>query len=785
MGRFGTGQSVKRKEDQRLLTGHGVYTDDKAIPDAVHSVVVRASVAHARIGGIDAAAAKDAPGVLAVYTIDDLNADKIGLIPCPVPIKNHDGSEMVKPPRPALADGAVRWVGQPVAFVVAETLEQARDAAELVDVGYDDLPVVTGVVDAVAEGAPQLWDGAARNVAVDWRAGDHDAADRAFDGAAHVTKVRLVNNRVHPAPMENRVALAEYDTGTGRFTLHTPTQGVHKFVNWMPDILGIDKKDIHVVTDDVGGGFGLKIFLYPEQVLALYAARKLGRAVRWAADRGEGMLSDIHARDHVTEAELALDGEGRVLGLKVDTLANVGGELSNFGPFIATSAGYSMLVGVYKVPAASVRMRAVFTNTAPIDAYRGAGRPEAIYVIERLMDAAARDLGVSATEIRRRNFITPADMPYTTALDRTYDSGDFPRILRRALEVADADGFEARRKASAADGHYRGIGIAYYIEVCGGAPDEQADVRFTGDSPDTAKIELRVGNQSNGQGHETAFAQLLADRFGLEPDRITMIQGDSDEVVYGNGTGGSRSLPVAGSAIHVASDKIVEKGRRIAAHVMEAAEADIEFDEGVFTIAGTDRRMTVHEVAAAADDPANLPEGEDPGLDHVERYVPKDATFPNGAHVCELEIDPATGHVRIDRYTVVDDFGVVLNPMIVAGQVHGGVGQGLGQALLEQVVYDTETGQLLSGSFMDYGMPRADDMTEIDFRYEEIPCQNNPLGVKGCGEAGAIGAPPAIINGILDALGELGVTAIDMPATPEAVWRTIRDARAAHAKGAA
>lgn len=774
MGRFGTGQPVRRKEDQRLLTGHGTYTDDKIIPGAAHSVVVRAPYAHAEITGMDASAAKAAPGVLAVYTIDDLRADSVGDIPCPVPVKNHDGSKIVTPPRPALADGRVRWAGQPVAFVVAETLDQARDAAELVEVDYDDLPVVTEVADAIAVGAPQIWDEAANNICVDWRAGEAAAVEDAFGKAAHVTTLRLVNNRVHPAPMENRVALGEYDSASGKFTLHTPTQGVHKFVNWMPPILGFEKGGIHVLTDDVGGGFGLKIFLYPEQVLVLYAARKLDRPVRWAAERGEGMLSDIHARDHVTEASLALDGGGKVLALRVDTLAALGGELSNFGPFIATSAGASMLVGVYDIPVADVRMRGVFTNTAPIDAYRGAGRPEAIYVIERLMDAAARELGVSPAEIRRRNFVDPAAVPYKTALGQTFDSGDFPRVFDAAMAAADVEGFEARRADAAKQGRHRGLGIACYIEVCGGAPEEQADIRFTGDG----RIQLRVGNQSNGQGHETAFAQLLADRFGLEMDRIEMIQGDSAEVAFGNGTGGSRSLPVAGSAIHTAAERAIEKGKRIAAHVMEAAEADIEFDEGTFTIAGTDRRMTVHEVAAASQDSGNLPDGEEPGLDQVERHVPQDYTFPNGVHVVELEVDPATGRVAIDRYTVVDDFGVVLNPMLVEGQVHGGIAQGVGQALLEKISYDPESGQLTSGSFMDYCLPRADDLPQLNFSYEEIPCQNNPLGAKGCGEAGAIGAPPAVINGILDALAGLGVTRIDMPATPEAVWRAIREARA-------
>lgn len=773
MGRFGIGQPVRRREDPRLLTGHGRYTDDMTLPGQAFGHVVRSPYAHARIGGIDCAAAAAAPGVLGVFTAADLEADGIGPIPCPVAMTNRDGTDIVKPPRPALARERVRHVGDPVAFVVAETADQARDAAELVVVEYEDLPCVVDTASAVADDAAQVWDQAPGNLCFDWEAGDRAGAERGLAAAAHVTRLRLINNRVAPAPLEPRVALGAYDDETG-FTLYTPSQGVHGLQTYLSrDIFRVPKERVRVVTGDVGGGFGLKIFLFPEQVLVSWAARRLGRPVKWTGDRGEAFLGDIHGRDHVSEARLALDADGRFLAVAVETIANLGAYLSNFGPFIAAGAGVGMLAGVYTVPAVHVSVRGVFTHTTPIDAYRGAGRPEANYVIERLIDAAARELELSPAELRRRNFIPPEAMPYTTAMALTYDSGAFARNMDDAMRTADWDAFEARRAEAARAGLLRGIGMATYIERCGGAPDEKAQIRFV----DDCAVHLLIGNQSNGQGHETAYAQLLNDKLGIDFEKISVVQGDSELIDYGRGTGGSRAMPVGGAAVHDASEIVIEKGRHVAAHLLEAAVADIEFANGRFSIVGTDRTMTLEAVAEAARDPANLAEGEEPGLDAASTFAPADGTYPNGCHICELEIDPETGRVRIVRFVVVDDFGVVINPLLTEGQVHGGVAQGIGQALLEGCVYDETSGQLLTGSFMDYCMPRADDLPVVEFALNEVPCANNPLGVKGCGEAGAIGAPPAVINAVIDALSPLGVRHIDMPATAERVWRAIREAR--------
>ncbi|MDJ0947632.1 MAG: xanthine dehydrogenase family protein molybdopterin-binding subunit [Alphaproteobacteria bacterium] len=773
MGRFGVGQSVRRTEDPRLLTGRGRYTDDVSLPGQVFGFVLRAPMAHAEIRALDASAAEAAPGVLAVLTGEHCAADGLGNIPCPVEMQNRDGSPIVKPPRPVLAQGRVRFVGDPVAFVVAETLDQARDAAELIAVDYEDLPAVTGTAEAAEPGAPQVWDQAPGNICLEFEAGDRGAADAGFAKAAHVARLTLINNRVAPAPLEPRAALGAYDPTAERYTLYTPSQGVHTIRSLLAgQVLKVAKDRLHVITGDVGGGFGLKIFLYPEQALVAWAARRVGRPVKWTADRSEGFLGDIHGRDHVTEAALALDGEGRFLALKVSTIANLGAYLSNYGPFIPSAAGIGMLCGSYTLPAVHAEVRGVFSNTCPLDAYRGAGRPEANYVIERIIDTAAHELGLSPAELRRRNFISPEAMPFTTALDLTYDSGAFERNMEDALRAADWDGFEARRQEARRNGRLRGIGMSSYIEVCGGMPNEKATVRFK----DDRTVELLIGSQSNGQGHETAYAQLLADRLGVDIDRIHVVQGDSDAIDYGSGTGGSRAVSVGGSAVHRASEQIIDQGREIAAHMLEAAPADIEFGEGRFTIAGTDRTLTIDEVAAAAGDPAKLPDGMEPGLEGAVLHDPAGNTFPNGCHVCELEIDPETGETTIQNYVVVDDFGVVINPMLLEGQVHGGVAQGVGQALMELCVYEAESGQLLTGSFMDYCMPRADDLPKIDFAYNEVPCANNPLGVKGSGEAGAIGAPPAVINAVVDALSPMGIKTIDMPATPARVWQAIQNA---------
>ena len=773
MGQFGFGQSVTRVEDQRLLSGHGRYTDDISLPHQAHGHVLRSPHAHARIESIDTTAAAALPGVLGVYTAADLEADGVGTIPCLAPVKNADGTPMAQPPHPVLATDAVRHVGDPVAFVVAETLAQARDAAEAILVEYAPLPAVADLAAAVEAGAPAVWDAAPGNVSFDWEIGDAAAVEAGFAQAAKVTKLRLVNNRVVVNPMEPRAAVGAFDAYRGRYELHSCSQGAHGLRSQLAGaIFKVPLDRVRVVTPDVGGGFGMKIFLYAEYVLALWAARKLGRPVKWTSSRGEGFLSDSQGRDNVTEVELALDGDGRFLALRADTLANMGAYLSNMAPFIPTASGAPMLPGCYRIPAVHGRIRGVFTHTVPVDAYRGAGRPEAAFVIERLVDAAALDMGVSPDEIRRRNFIAADEMPYATATGQKYDSGDFAGNMTDAMDRADWAGFEARRAEAAGRGKLRGIGMAYYIEKCSGGGNESAQIRF--DPGGTATV--LIGTQSNGQGHETAYAQIVADGLGLPLDKVRVMQGDTDLIVEGKGTGGSRSVPVGAVALEDAVAKIVAKGKRIAAAKMEAAEADIEFADGAFAVAGTDKTMPLDAVVKASFQTRFLPEGAAPGLDETGDFQPRGMTFPNGCHICEVEIDRDTGATRIVRYTVVDDFGRMLNPALVAGQVHGGVAQGIGQALLEGTVYDPESGQLLSGSFMDYAMPRAGDFPDIDFSTNEIPCLNNPLGMKGAGEAGAIGATPAAINAMVDALKEFGVRDVEMPATPERVWRLIHGA---------
>lgn len=779
MGQFGIGQPITRVEDQRFLTGTGAYTDDIDLDGQAYAVVVRSPVAHAKIARIDLEEAKAAPGVLTILTGEDVKAAGLGLMPNLVPIKNKDGSPIVEPPRPILPTDRVRHVGDPVAFVVAETREQARDAAELVMVDYDDLPAQVDLDSANASDAPQVWDEAKDNTPFVWDLGDEDAVDTAIREAAHVVRLKLVNNRLVVNSMEGRVAIGDYDAD-GRYSLYTPTQGVHSLRRQLAKmIFHVPEEQIRVVTKDVGGGFGMKIFLYPEHALVLLAAQTLGRPVKWTAERSaDGFVSDSQGRDHVSVAELALDAELNFTALKVRTKANLGAYLSNFGVFIPTAASSKMLVGVYKTPAIHVEVTGLFTNTTPVDAYRGAGRPEAAYLVERLVDKAAQDLGVDPAELRRRNYIPAEAMPYETPLGTTYDSGLFERNMNRALEIADIEGFPARRKEAEAKGKLRGIGQAYYIECCGAGPGEQATIRTHEDG----RVTLFIGTQSNGQGHETAYRQIVAQGLGLDIADIEVVQGDTDLIQKGGGTGGSRSIPEGGVAVRDAGDKVIEKGKLLAGHLLEAAASDVEFADGRFTIAGTDKGLTFKEVAAASFDKTRLPEGVEPGLDGQADYKAPVQTFPNGCHVCEVEIDPDTGWVEVVHHTVVDDFGTVLNPLMLAGQVHGGVAQGLGQALLEYTAYDPESGQLLSGSFMDYAMPRADDVPFVDFHYyEDAPCTTNPFGIKGAGEAGAIGAPPAAINAIVDALKPFGVDHIDMPATREKIWRLIRDGRAAEA----
>ncbi|HEX6978145.1 MAG TPA: xanthine dehydrogenase family protein molybdopterin-binding subunit [Alphaproteobacteria bacterium] len=768
--KFGVGQPVRRIEDQRLLTGTGRYTDDINLPRQSYAYFVRSPHAHARIVRLDTSAARQAPGVVGIITGADLKAAGLGSIPCMVPLRNRDRTKMTMPPRPAIATERVRFVGDIVALVVAETLAQAKDAAELIDIEYETLPSVTDTAGALEDGAPQIWDFARNNIAFDWALGDEAKVTAAFKNAYKVAKIDLVNNRVVATSLEPRMAIGAWSAGDGRFTLYVSSQGGHGLRKVLAEhVFKMPEHKFRIVTGDVGGGFGMKIFVYPEYAAVLFAARALDRPVKWTGERAEAFMGDTHGRDHVSHAELALDRDGRFLALHVKTIANLGGYLSHYGPFIPTMAGSSMLTGVYAIPAAFVEVKGVYTNTAPVDAYRGAGRPEAAYLIERLVDTAAREMNLSPDEIRRRNFIPPSAMPYTTALEANFDSGDFARNMEDAMREADWGGFAARREEAARRGALRGIGMAYYIEICGGGSDEMAQIRFD----PGGSVTVLIGSQTNGQGHETAYAQIVAERLGVPMETIRVVQGDTDQIVYGTGTGGSRAVAVGGSAVHAAADRIINKGKALAAHFLEAAEADIEFRDGTFVITGTDRRLSIFEVAQLCHTPGKLPPGMSAGLDESATFVPPAFTYPNGCHIAEVEIDAATGVPRIVRYTIVDDFGKVINPLLLEGQVHGGTVQGIGQALYERVVYDSDSGQLITGSLMDYCLPRADDVPAFTFRYNEIPTRANPLGVKGAGEAGAIGAPAAVINAIVDALAPYGIRHIDMPATPEKIWRAI------------
>jgi carbon-monoxide dehydrogenase large subunit len=778
MGTFGVGQALRRVEDQRLLTGQSRYCDDISLPGQAVAVLVRSPHAHAEIAGIETAAARALGGVLDVFTAANLAADGIGDIPCLAPVKGKGGQATIQPPKPVLARGRVRHVGDPVAVVVAETASQARDAAELVDVYYAELPAVSEGPAALALGAPQLFEEAPGNLAVDWELGDPEATTAAFAAAAHVTRLELINNRIVVNAMEPRAALGQYDTASGRFTLTTSTQGSHRLLGSLAKILGVPKDRIRVLTPEVGGGFGMKIFTYSEQVLALWAARKLGRPVKWTGERTEAFVSDSQGRDHVTTAELALDAEGRFLAIRVSTIANMGAYLSPFAPLIPTEVSGVMLPGLYRMPAVHAEVKCVFTNTVPVDAYRGAGRPEAAYVVERLVDAAARELELSPVELRARNMLSPEELPHTTVTGHTYDSGDFKLIMDEALRRADWHGAAARKAEARARGLYRGIGLATYIESCGGVGEEDARLVLDADGG----LTVCVGTQSNGQGHATAYIQLLAERFGLAPDRIRVRQGDSDDLAAGGGTGGSRSLLMGGQAITGAAEVLIDEARKLAGHLLEASAADIEFAEGIFTVAGTDLGIGLPEVARAAAtglgrNSETLPAELSGPLEGACHQGPQARTYPSGCHVCELDVDPETGAVAIVRYLVVDDFGTVINPLLCAGQIHGGIGQGIGQALLERTVYDPESGQLVTGSLMDYCLPRADDLPTLEvILIEDFPCATNTLGIKGAGEAGAIGAPPAVINALIDALAPLGIRHIDMPATPERIWRAIRQA---------
>ncbi len=776
------GRSVERKEDYRFLTGQGQYTDDVVLPNQSYAVFVRSPHAHAKIRSIDTAAAAKAPGALVVFTAKDLAA--VGGLPCGWLITSIDGTPMKEPKHPVLAEDKVRHVGDPVAVVIAETLAQAREAAMLVAVDYDVLPAVVDTATA-ARSKTAVHDAAPDNVCYTWGCGDKAGADAAFGKAAHVTRLEFVNNRLVPNAIEPRAANAVYSRADDSYTLYVANQNPHvERLLMTAFVLGLPEHKVRVVAPDVGGGFGSKIYLYAEETALVWASRRVGRPIKWTAERGESFLSDAHGRDHVTTAELALDKDGRFLALRVHTTANLGAYLSTFASAIPTILYATLLAGQYATPSIYCEVQAVFTNTVPVDAYRGAGRPEATFLLERIVETAARELKIDPAELRRRNFIR--SFPYATPVGLTYDTGDYEATLARALALADVRGFAARKAESATKGLLRGIGHSCYIEACGIAPSniagalgaraglfEAGEVRVH----PTGKVTVFTGSHSHGQGHETTFAQVVADRLGIGIDDVDIQHGDTGKILFGMGTYGSRSLAVGGTAIVKAVDKIVAKGKKIAAHLLEASDSDIEFVNGEFRVAGTDRKKAFAEVSLAAYVPHNYPlDRLEPGLNENAFYDPTNFTYPAGTYICEVEVDPGTGQVRVDRFTACDDFGNVVNPMIVEGQVHGGVAQGLGQALLEGCRYGAD-GQLLTGSYMDYAMPRADDLPRLQVEtVKGTPCTHNPLGVKGCGEAGAIGTPPAIINAITDALWPMGVRDVAMPATPFAVWSAIRAA---------
>lgn len=782
MAHEGIGARVPRKEDRRFITGQGNYTDDIAVKNAAHAEFVRSPHAHARIVRIDTSAALAAPGVIGVLTGTELADDKIGGLICGWMIHSKDGSPMKAGPFAALARDVVRFVGNAVAVVVAETKNQARDAAELVLVQYEELAAVVDPAKAQAPGAPQLHSEAPSNTIYQWAIGDKGAVDRAFAGAAHVVDLDLINNRLVPNAIEPRAATAIYERAEGRFTLYTTSQNPHVTRLVLSAFIGIaPEHKLRVVAPDVGGGFGSKIFIYPEETVCLWAARRLGVSVKWTADRRESFLTDAHGRDHVTQAEMAFDGSHKIVGLRVKTIANLGAYMSTFSSSVPTYLYATLLSGQYDIPAIYAEVDAVYTNTTPVDAYRGAGRPEATYVVERLMDVAARRLGLDAAEIRRKNFIR--SFPHQTPVIMNYDTGDYEASLDAALAAARYAEFPARRREASARGKLRGIGLACYIEACGIAPSqavgslgagvglwESAEVRVN----PVGTIEVLTGSHSHGQGHETTFAQLVAERFGVSIEQVSIVHGDTDKVQFGMGTYGSRSGAVGMSAINKALERVAAKAKRIAAHLMEAAESDVELKDGEFVVAGTDKKIAFANVALAAYTAHNLPPNTEPGLKEGAFYDPQNFTFPAGTYVCEVEIDPKTGRVEIAKFTAADDFGTIINPMIVEGQVHGGLAQGIGQALLEGCRYDTDSGQLVTATFMDYAMPRASDLVSFGVSTTVTPCTTNPLGIKGCGEAGAIGSPAAVINAIANAL---GVERFDMPASAQRVWETARAMR--------
>ncbi|MBB3316538.1 carbon-monoxide dehydrogenase large subunit [Rhizobium sp. BK181] len=778
MGVEGIGARVARKEDKRFLTGKGRYTDDMVVPGMKFAYFIRSPHAHAKITGIDAASAKAMPGVIDVLDGKQLLADGIGNLICGWMIHSKDGSPMKMGAWRPLAVETVRYVGDAVAIVVADSLAEARDAAEAVVIDYDELPVVVEAVDALKSGAPQIHPEAQNNLIFDWELGDGAATDKAISAAAHVTEIEIHNNRLSPNPMEPRAALGIYDAAEDHYTCYTTSQNPHvarlvmsAFYNVAPE------NKLRVIAPDVGGGFGSKIYIYPEEIVCLWASKKTGVPVKWNSDRTEAFLTDAHGRDHVSKVKMAFDSDHRIIGLKVDTICNLGAYMSLFSSAVPTYLYATLLSGQYDIPAIHANVRTVYTNTAPVDAYRGAGRPEATYLLERTMETAARELGISPAELRRKNFIR--SFPHQTPVIMNYDAGDYEASLNAAMQAADWNGFAARKAEAASRGLKRGLGMSCYIEACGIAPSqavgslgagvglwESAEVRVNA----VGTIEVLTGSHSHGQGHETTFAQLVSDRLGVPLDSVSIVHGDTDKVQMGMGTYGSRSGAVGMSAVVKALDKVEAKAKKIAAHLMEADEGDIVIENGEVKVAGTDKSLPWFQVALASYTAHNLPSGMEPGLKETAFYDPSNFTFPAGCYICEVEVDPETGKTEIIQFVAADDFGNIINPMIVEGQVHGGIAQGIGQALLEAVHYD-ENGQLLTASFMDYAMPRADDLPSFKVSHQVTPSPSNPLGIKGCGEAGAIGSPPALINAITDAIGNNMLT---MPATPQKVWMAAR-----------
>jgi carbon-monoxide dehydrogenase large subunit len=773
------GQPVRRREDFRFITGSGQYTDDINRPGQSYAVFVRSPHAHATIRKIDATAAATAPGVRGIFTGKDLAADKIGTLACGWMVLSKDGSPMRAGVHPVLAVEKVRYVGDHLAVVIAETTNQARDAAELVSVDYDVHEAVVDLSSAQQAGEPQIHAEAPNNTVYQWHLGDKAAVDAAFEKAKHVTRIDLANNRLIPNAMEPRAAIAEYDRGSGGYTLYTTSQNPHLTRLVLSAFIGIAPENkLRVIAPDVGGGFGSKIFIYAEEVVCTWASRKVGRPVKWVADRTESFLADAHGRDHLTTAEAAMDGNGKILAVRVKTKANLGGYLSTFASAVPTYLYAPLLSGQYDIPSIYCEVDGVYTNTAPVDAYRGAGRPEAAFVIERLVEVAAREMGKDPAEFRLHNFIR--SFPHQTPVIMNYDVGDYPVCMKKALEMADYAGVAKRKAMSAKAGKLRGVGFSAYIEACGIAPSraagslgagvggwESAEVRVNM----AGTVEVLTGSHSHGQGHETTFAQLVSHRLGIPMEQISIVHGDTDKVQMGMGTYGSRSAAVGMSAISVALDRVVTKATKVASRCMEVLENTVDFQDGVFAARGTNKSMTFGEVALQAYVAHKFDSAEiEPGLKEGAFYDPKNFTFPSGVHIAEVEIDPETGVTTIDRWTAIDDFGTIINPMIVEGQVHGGIAQGIGQAMLERTVYDA-SGQLVTASYMDYCMPRADDLPSFGVAMTNTPCPSNPLGVKGCGEAGAIAAPAALINAITSALGHENIA---MPATPQAVWRAVQ-----------